>query len=165
MEIYKFQQISVLAVCTIAGMLCAMVYDIFKVYRRCSPPSVFRTSVCDILFWAVSALIVYLAIHMSNNAKLRWYEPIGVISGYILYTLYMSKYCTCVIGKLMRISNRLRRAILHFRRISRKFLHILILPTKRCTEYLKTRLLYVVSTSLDKSKNRFNKTHIKKPEN
>ena len=143
MEIYKFQQITVLIVCTLAGAICGIVYDIFRAYRRCSKPTNLKTALCDILVWAISAVIVYVTIHLSNNAELRWYEPIGVISGYVIYTLYLSTYCTGFFCKFINTFSKICNTILKLVCIPTKILHILISPIKRYSVSMKTRLLYV----------------------
>ena len=143
MEIYKFQQITVLIVCTLAGGICGIVYDIFRAYRRCTKPTNLKTALCDILFWTISAVIVYVTIHLSNNAELRWYEPIGVISGYVIYTLYLSTYCTGFFCKFISTFSKICNTILKLVCIPPKILHILISPIKRYSVSMKTRLLYV----------------------
>ncbi len=152
MEIYKLQQVVVLIVCTVAGCVCGVVYDIFRAWRRCSGQTPLKVAVCDVLFWTISAVIVYLAIHLSNNAELRWYEPAGVISGYAVYTLYLSKHCTHTLCKLITMLNKIGSHILKLLCIPQKFLHILILPLERYSTTAKTRLLYIKTTLLDKSK-------------
>ena len=162
MEIYKFQQITVLIVCTLAGAICGIVYDIFRAYRRCSKPTNLKTALCDILFWAISAVIVYVTIHLSNNAELLWYEPIGVISGYVSYALYLSKYCTGFFCKflstLLRICNTISKLVC----IPQKILHILISPIKRYSVSLKTRLLYVTENLSYKLRQKIMATGLKK---
>lgn len=152
MEIYKFQQILVLSVCTLAGGLCGIVYDIFRAYRRCTVQTSAKTAVCDILFWTVSAVIVYLTIHLSNNAELRWYEPAGVITGYVLYTLYLSKYLTALLCKFIKFPGRIYHIFLKLSGIPSKILHILILPFERCSLAARTRLLYLRSNMTDRLK-------------
>ena len=152
MEIYKLQQVTVLIVCIFAGILCAIVYDVFKAYRKSYPPSQVRTSVCDVMFWAVSALIVYIAIHLSNNAELRWYEAAGVISGYAVYTLYLSRYCRGIIAKFIKSAFAICRGFSKLWRIYHKIMHILISPFKRYACFWRTRVLFVFHTSFHTSK-------------
>ena len=142
MEIYKLQQIFVLTVCTLAGGICGIIYDTFRAYRRYSQDTPVKIAVCDILFWSISAAVVYLAIHLSNNAKLRWYEPIGVICGYILYAMYLSKKCSPLLYSCIKTVGKIFTGILKLVCIPKKILHIIILPIEKHTTRAKTRLLY-----------------------
>lgn len=145
MEIYKLQQIMVLAVCTLAGAVCGIVYDIFRAYRRCTANTPLKSAICDILFWAISAVIVYMTIHLTNNARLRWYEPIGVISGYVIYTIYLSRCCMGFLCRFIGLLGKIYNTFLKLAGIPKKILHKLILPFERYSLSVRTRLLYIRS--------------------
>ena len=142
MEIYKLQQLWVLGVCVIAGILCGIVYDSFRAYRRCFPQRDVYVALCDVIFWLVSAVIVYLAVYLSNNAELRWHELIGLGIGFVLYILYISPGCIRVLCFVIRAMHRIWKYVSKILCIPRRFLHILILPLRKASTVAKARILY-----------------------
>ncbi len=144
MEIYKLQQIWVLVVCVLAGILCGIVYDSFRAYRRCFAQSNVCVAICDVVFWMISAVIVYIAVYMSNNAELRWHELIGLGIGFVLYILYISPHCIRVMCFIIRTLHKIWSIVMKILRIPCRFLHILIMPLQKASSVAKARILYSV---------------------
>lgn len=78
--------------CTIAGgMAIALVYDIFRIFRRAIKTGRMVTNVEDLLYWLIVVFIMFLTIHYSNDGELRIYLFIGAFIGIVLYALLFSR--------------------------------------------------------------------------
>ncbi|MBQ7901319.1 MAG: spore cortex biosynthesis protein YabQ [Clostridia bacterium] len=150
MEIYKLQQLWVLAVCLGAGILCGIVYDAFRAWRRCFRLSTVALAVCDVAFWIISAVIVYTTIYISNSADLRWHEFIGLVAGFVLYTVYMSRFCIKILCAIITAVHKIFAAIFKIAGIPFRFLHILLMPVQNLFAKPKTRVLYLIHTTVSK---------------
>ena len=91
MEVTKLHELWVLLLCFGAGALSGLVFDLFRSIRKCFAVSDKVVALHDMLFWLITGIIVYLAIYVSNSAELRWFELIGLISGAIVYIIYLSR--------------------------------------------------------------------------
>lgn len=78
--------------CTIAGgMAIALVYDIFRIFRKAVKTGSVITYVQDLLYWLIVAAIMFLTIYYSNDGELRAYLFIGTFIGVVLYALLFSR--------------------------------------------------------------------------
>jgi len=78
--------------CTIiGGMAIALVYDIFRIFRKAVKTGSLVTYVQDLLYWLIVAVIMFLTIYYSNDGELRAYLFIGAFIGVILYALLLSR--------------------------------------------------------------------------
>jgi len=83
---------SYIFLCTIVGgMAIALVYDIFRLFRKAVKTGSLITYIQDLLFWLIVALIMFLTIYYSNDGELRAYLFIGAFIGVILYALLFSR--------------------------------------------------------------------------
>lgn len=78
--------------CTIVGgMAIALVYDVFRIFRKAVKTGSVVTYVQDLLYWLIVALIMFLTIYYSNEGELRVYLFIGAFLGVVLYALLFSR--------------------------------------------------------------------------
>ncbi len=73
------------------GMLIALVYDAFRIFRRVVKTGSVVTNVQDLLYWLLATVIMFLNIFYSNDGELRAYLFVGAFLGVVLYTLVFSK--------------------------------------------------------------------------
>ena len=139
MEIYKLQQFRVLLMCIASGFICAVIFDIFNILRKELNFNNFVSSFADILFWCICTVIVYATIYYSNNADIRWFEFLGLGTGFFAYILFVQKFSFAVIQKIIIVILKIFSIIC----IPFKLLHILILPVKNLLYYTNSRIFYV----------------------
>ena len=84
-------QAYVFAIFIINGFLIGILFDIFRILRKSFKTPDFITYIEDILFWILSALLLLYSIFKFNNGELRMYIFLGIISGFIVYSLIFSK--------------------------------------------------------------------------
>jgi spore cortex biosynthesis protein YabQ len=78
--------------CTvIGGMAIALVYDFFRIFRKAVKTGGFVTYIQDLIYWIVTAVIMFLTFYYSNDGELRVYLFIGAFIGVVMYSLLLSK--------------------------------------------------------------------------
>ncbi len=94
-EIYKLLYFLFIGICI--GVL----FDIFRIVRKCFKTSDFITYVHDIIFLVASGFILIFSIFLINNGEIRSYIFIGLIAGICIYLLTLSKYFISFLSKII----------------------------------------------------------------
>ena len=76
----------------ICGGALAVVFDMLRVMRMILNPSAVIVSASDILFWIFAAFVISAAAWNLNSGIFRFYEPLGIILGAVIYFLLFSKW-------------------------------------------------------------------------
>jgi spore cortex biosynthesis protein YabQ len=101
--------------CTIAGgMAIALVYDIFRIFRKAVKTGGLVTYAEDLLFWLIVAFIMFLTIYYSNDGELRVYLFIGAFLGIVLYTLLFSRIIMGSSLFIIKMSAKVISALIFF---------------------------------------------------
>lgn len=160
MEIYKLQQLTALAVCVIAGLMCGFLFDTLRAVRKNYKLSNALYAIYDVAFWIACAVVVYMAVYISNSGELRWYEFVGLCLGVCVYTLFLSKRMLRFASFVVKCIHFCFLMILKVLCIPSKILHIISLPIKSFGYKIKSRLLFIVHIKFCKFK--FKIPHIKR---
>jgi len=72
-------------------MAIALVYDVFRIFRKTVKTGRLITYVQDLLYWLIVAVIMFLTLYYSNDGEVRAYLFIGAFLGVILYALLFSR--------------------------------------------------------------------------
>jgi len=98
--------------CTvIGGMAIALVYDIFRIFRKAVKTSSAITYVQDLLYWLIAAAIMFITVYYSNDGQLRAYLFAGAIIGAILYALLFSNIVMKSSLFIIKIASKVFKAI------------------------------------------------------
>ncbi|WP_242855792.1 spore cortex biosynthesis protein YabQ [Ruminiclostridium josui] len=108
------EQVYIFFYAVLAGGVLAFLYDILRIKRRAIKTNVIILSVEDIIFWLLSAIIVFLTVYNSNDGQMRGFIFIGNILGVILYLSLFSKF---VIASSMMVINFIKRIVLFIWRV------------------------------------------------
>ena len=86
-------EIRVFFLCGLCGVACSVVYDLFRIARRCLKTGAAATFVLDLLFWLSSAYLTFSMVFYANYGRVRWYEFFGLLLGGFVYAaLYPGVY-------------------------------------------------------------------------
>lgn len=83
------------------GICIGVLFDIFRIVRKCFKTSDFITYLHDIMFLVTSGFILIYSIFIINNGEIRGYIFIGILSGICIYFLTISKYFICILSKII----------------------------------------------------------------
>ena len=67
------------------GMLILVIYDGIRIFRRVLPHGVWRVALEDVLYWFLSALLIFQLIYRENDGALRGYALAAVAVGMFVY--------------------------------------------------------------------------------
>ena len=74
------------------GVILIFVYDLLRIIRRLVPHGTVWIAVEDFLFWAGSAIAIFVMLYRENDGYLRGFSIGGVVLGMILYSLLLSRF-------------------------------------------------------------------------
>ncbi len=74
------------------GVLIGLLFDFFRIIRKCFKISNFITYIQDILFWILTGISIIFFMYFYSEGTIRLYLFIGMILGFFIYMLIISKY-------------------------------------------------------------------------
>lgn len=73
------------------GFALAVLYDLFRIFRRLIRHSLFFVSVEDFLFWFIAGIAGFYMIYVYNNGIIRLYAIIGMLLAVGVYYRWCSR--------------------------------------------------------------------------
>lgn len=137
----------------ISGFIIGILFDIFRILRKSFNTPDFITYLEDIIFWILTGFILLYILLNFSYGQIRLYNIIGLIIGFILYMILISK--TFI---------KVNVIIINFiKSIFNKIINILLFPIKKFLNILKKFLLpfTFLVINIKKTTNNFYKTILK----
>ncbi len=75
----------------LCGLVCGIIFDIFKIIRKSFGERERFTNVCDALFWTLFTIFFLWLNFKSNDGNIRWFLFFGIFMGTFIYFLLFSK--------------------------------------------------------------------------
>lgn len=101
------EELTVLLGTFIGGIALGCVFDFFRIYRKSFSAGAHLVWLQDFIMWLIMLAVVYSAIFITNNGKIRWYEFPGFFAGAAVYMALLSRYVSaaamCVISVLKKL--------------------------------------------------------------
>ena len=91
MNISSTHQMSVFLICIAVGLFLGMFFDFQRSLRRIFSSGKFRTAAEDLLFAVVFITAQVGAGYLFNDGQMRYYQPLGIIVGILLYAVFLSR--------------------------------------------------------------------------
>ena len=130
MEISVSAEALVFLKTVLGGALCGMIFDIYRILKSVKK-STFVIEAGDIIVWIAAAMMSFFAVFFANSGEVRWYEIAALLTGFVLYTVSVSKY------------------FIAFVKFSAKFfaktLKIMLMPVVRLLKAVKSIGLFIFS--------------------
>lgn len=107
------------------GGIIGIIFDLFRILRKCFKTSDIITYIHDLMFLLISALILLFSIFIVNNGEIRGYMFLGIALGIVVYLISISKYiiniCTKIILFIRKIIiNPIMKSIIKFCNFTKK---------------------------------------------
>jgi len=87
----------------ITGITTGFIYDLLRMKRRVLKTRTFFVSVEDVLFWIVSAILVFITAYISNQGEIRLYFFMAMAIGISIYFGLLSRWITQIITLTVKI--------------------------------------------------------------
>lgn len=94
-------QVNIFLWSILGGMSISFVYDIFRIKRRTIKTNNIITYIEDLLYWSISAAIMFAIVYIGNDGEIRGYIFLGTIIGAVLYILLLSRLVMFVSLKII----------------------------------------------------------------
>lgn len=121
-------QVNIFLWSVFGGILIAFVYDVFRIKRKAIKTNNIITYIEDLLYWSISAAIMFTIVYIGNEGEIRGYIFLGTIIGAVLYILLLSKLVMYVslrvIEFLKRVLKTLWRMLIYPIRVLIRFFSI-----------------------------------------
>lgn len=75
-----------------AGVLCAFVYDLIRIFRRIMVHKLLTVNVEDILFWIWTGNVFFKLLYQYSKGTLRFYIFLGAVIGAVSYSLFIGRF-------------------------------------------------------------------------
>lgn len=85
-------QLYLLFIFIISGIVIGIFFDIFRILRKSFKTSDLITYIEDALFWIITAIFLLVIIFIFQDGQIRNYTVLGLIIGFVVYILTISKY-------------------------------------------------------------------------
>lgn len=83
------------------GVLCGILYDIIRIFRRIIKKRIAVTVVEDIIYWMVVSVLMFMLMYRENGGMVRGYAIIGMASGMVLYEVSLGKFIVKYVSALL----------------------------------------------------------------
>lgn len=115
----------------LVGMFIGLIYDIFRIKRKLVKTAAFFIYIEDLLFWIITAFIMFAFLFYINDGEIRIYIYLGVITGIILYSLLFSKLIIKCSVAIFNFIGRVVKFIIHILSFPFKIIYkILSVPAR-----------------------------------
>lgn len=110
----------------VVGFVLGMIYDLFRIKRRLFGFNKAVLFIDDFLYSLICLILILVAVFVTNNGIIRWYEFLMCFSGMFLYLCTLSKL---VLFILLGISDLIRHLVI-------KLFGVVIFPLKIIYSFL-----------------------------
>ena len=93
---YAFSQGQIFVIFFILGICVGVIFDLFRAVRKVFNTSDFVTYIEDIIFMAISGILVVNNLIIINNGEIRFYIILSLFFGMIFYFFTISKLCVII---------------------------------------------------------------------
>ena len=104
-EVYS--QLLSLSLFIITGIVIGILFDIFRVLRKCFKTADFITYLQDIVFWFLAGMITLFSIFKFNQGEIRIYVFLGIFIGILLYAITLSKIFVKFLATILQTIKKL----------------------------------------------------------
>lgn len=113
----------------VCGIICGILYDIFKVLFNDGRKNKIIVSVFDIFLSFFIGIFIIFVFYFYNSFLIRWYMIIGLIVGVILYFLCFSTFIIKILEKILKIFEFILKILLTPARFLYRILLIRVIDT------------------------------------
>ncbi len=113
------------------GIIIGLIFDFFRILRKSFKTSNFVTYIEDILFWIFTGISIIYFMYSFSNGSIRLYIFLGLILGFFLYILTISKYIINFFVFIIRI----------LKNVVNKIFNIVYIPIKFIKSFICSKII------------------------
>lgn len=135
----------------VLGAACGFLYDILRIFRRVRTRGYVLTGIEDLLYWMVSAVIMFIFIYKKNGGTVRAYIILGMAAGMLLYEIVLGRF---IVKYLSRV---LKKIFGFLDKFFGKIFKMVSFLLKKCFRPFKILIIKLKKTRCEQKKNRIAK--------
>lgn len=101
-----YDELRLFGICFLLGTGIVFLYDLFRIFRMLIPHKDIFVDLEDLLYWVLTAWLVFCTMFRFNEGKLRGYAFLGMFSGILIYTFTVRRLLLFVVRKLLPFWNK-----------------------------------------------------------
>lgn len=113
-ELNNFGQASSAAFAMLLGVLISLFYDLFRIDRLIFKRSVITICVQDIIFWSVTAFLLFCLFLLTTNGIIRIYILFIALIGFIICRLTLSRIALMIVQPIKKLTVKIRKKYISF---------------------------------------------------
>lgn len=91
MDIIIWKEIHFFWISILYGAEILLLYDGFRIFRKLFKHTTIMTAVEDLVYWVITAIIIFSLLYTYNNGSVRGYAVLGMAIGMLVYSRTASK--------------------------------------------------------------------------
>lgn len=107
-EINNYHQWSTFFYSVLLGIGLCVLYDLFRLDRKVFRRSAVTVFFEDIVFWLIAALATFCLLLLHTNGQVRAFVLIGLLIGFLICRLTLTRLTDFLIAPLRRLSRKIR---------------------------------------------------------
>jgi spore cortex biosynthesis protein YabQ len=130
MVISLTMQFKLILYSTLAGIFTGLLFDFYRTIRGFEKILKILLIIEDILFWILSAIVIFIFLLYTNYAFMTMYVYLYIILGIFLYMKLFSKIVTSIQYNIIKFLGKFIRIFINYSFYPLKLLAYLINPKK-----------------------------------
>ena len=106
-------QVNLIVFSLLSGIITGVFFDIYRLIRGFENPNRFLTAIQDLLFWTLTAIVVFIFLMYTNEGYLNFYVYVCLIIGVYLYLKLLSRTFIKVQYKSLKFNGKMFRVVLN----------------------------------------------------
>ncbi len=107
MQVSSSHQIYVFLLFILLGIVCGVIFDTQRFFRKKFFAGTVRTTIEDVVFALFCVGIMLASSFMFNNGEIRYYQGMGALSGILFYTAFLSSVFQKILSVLFGVTEKL----------------------------------------------------------
>ena len=106
-------QVNLIVFSLLSGIITGVFFDVYRLIRGFENPNRFLTAIQDLLFWTLTAIVVFIFLMYTNEGYLNFYVYVCLIIGVYLYLKLLSRTFIKVQYKSLKFNGKMFRVVLN----------------------------------------------------
>ena len=106
-------QVNLIIFSLLSGIITGVFFDIYRLIRGFENPNKFLTVIQDLLFWTLTAIVVFIFLMYTNEGYLNFYVYVCLIVGVYLYLKFLSRTFIKVQYRSLKFNGKMFRIVLN----------------------------------------------------
>ncbi len=95
------------------GLVLVVMYDCLRIFRRLVKHNKIGAGLEDVLYWVISAILIFRMMYRVNDGAIRGFSIVGVVIGMVLYHYSISEFVVKMLTKVVQKGFVIGKKVVH----------------------------------------------------